>query len=296
MRILVTGSSGLIGTDLVRTLRGDGHDVRRLVRHSPAGSDQSQWNPDRGEIDDNALDGVDAVIHLAGVAVAKPLWTASHKRAVMDSRVNGTTTIAKAVAAHSDQVKVLISASAVGWYGERGEEVLEETAPSGQGFLAEVVRAWEASTASASDAGVRVVNLRTGIVLSPDGGALGMVLPLFKVGVGGKLGSGQQWMPWITLEDEVGAIRFLLDNDSVSGPVNICGPSPVRNSDYTAAIGHALHRPTLATVPGFALRLVLGGFADEGALVSQHVVPRTLTDAGFQFAHTDINEALKAIL
>lgn len=296
MRIVVTGSSGLIGTALVRALRGDGHDVRRLVRRQPTAADESQWDPSRREIDPAALDGVDAVIHLAGVGVGDKRWSERHKRAVLASRVDGTTTIAEAVAKHNDHVKVLISASAVGWYGDRGDAVLDEADPAGAGFLAEVVQQWEAATAAAAQAGVRVVNLRSGIVLAAEGGALGKVLPLFKLGVGGKLGSGKQWVPWIALSDEVGAIRFLLSHDEVSGPVNLSAPNPVRNREYTAAIGRALHRPTVAAVPRFALRAALAGFADEGALVSQRAIPRKLADAGFEFSYVDVDAALQAIL
>jgi hypothetical protein len=296
MRIVVTGSSGLIGSALVPALRGDGHEVRRLVRREPRSADESRWDPHRRKIDRTALTGVDAVIHLAGVGVADKRWSDSHKRAVLASRVDGTTTIAEAVAQHRDQVKVLISASAVGWYGERGDEVLDEADPAGEGFLADVVQQWEAATAPATAAGVRVVTLRSGIVLSAEGGALGKVLPLFKLGVGGKLGSGKQWMPWIALSDEIGAIRFLLTHDEVSGPVNLSAPNPVRNSDYTAAIGRALHRPTVAAVPRFALRAALAGFADEGALVSQRAVPRKLLDSGYDFRYVDIDAALQAIL
>jgi uncharacterized protein len=292
----MTGSSGLIGSALVRALRGDGHQVRRLVRHSPNAADESQWDPSRRQLDDDALNGIEAVIHLAGVGVADKRWSDPHKRAVLDSRVDGTTTIAEAVARNRDQVRVLLSASAVGWYGDRGDALLDEADPAGTGFLADVVQQWEACTAAAVDAGVRVVTMRTGIVLSADGGALAKVLPLFKFGVGGKLGSGKQWMPWIAMADEIAAIRFLLTQDDVSGPVNLTAPNPVRNVDYTAAIGRALHRPTLATVPRFALRAVLADFADEGALVSQRAVPRKLLDAGFEFAYPDLDAAFAAIL
>jgi uncharacterized protein (TIGR01777 family) len=296
MNIAITGSSGFIGSALVRVLRADGHDVRRVVRHAPESADQVRWDPARHEIDDHALDGVGAVIHLAGVGVADKRWSAAHKKAVLDSRVDGTTTIADAVAKRRDQVKVLLSASAVGWYGERGDDVLTETEPRGEGFLAHVVEKWEAATDPASEAGVRVALLRTGIVLSSDGGALAKVLPLFKLGVGGKLGSGRQWVPWIALSDHLAAVRFLLAKDDLAGPFNLVGPDPVRNADYTAAIGRALHRPTLATVPRFALRAALAGFADEGALVSQRVVPAKLLDAGFDFGYPDIDAALRAIL
>lgn len=296
MRVAVTGSSGLIGTALVRALRSDGHDVRRLVRREPQGADEARWDPTAGTVAPGALDDVDAVVHLAGVGVGDRRWSEGHKRAVLDSRVEGTTTIASAVAQHSDLIRVLVSASAVGWYGDRGDDVLDESEPAGGGFLAEVVQRWEAATAPAVDAGVRVVMTRSGIVLSPDGGALGKVLPLFKLGLGGRLGSGHQWMPWIAIADEVSAMRFLLTHEDVAGPVNLAAPDPVRNSDYTAAVGRAVHRPAIAPVPAIALRAALGGFADEGVLVSQRAVPRRLLDAGFSFAYTDLDEALRAML
>lgn len=296
MRVLVSGSSGLIGAALVPALQADGHEVRRLVRREQRAADESRWDPSHRELDNSAFDGVDAVVHLAGVGVADRRWSADHKQAILDSRVDGTTTIAEAVARNHDQVRVLLSASAVGWYGERGEELLDETKPAGTGFLADVVQQWEAATAPASAAGVRVATMRTGIVLSADGGALAKVLPLFKLGLGGKLGSGQQWMPWIAMADELAAIRFLLTHDEVSGPVNLSARDPIRNSDYTAAIGRALHRPTVAAVPRFALRVALADFADEGALVSQRVVPRALLDAGFEFSYGDIDSALQAVV
>lgn len=294
MKIVVTGASGLIGSALVRSLRDDGHDVRRFVRHQPAAPDELFWNPEKHIFDRGALNGVDAVVHLAGAAISR--LTESRKREVMQSRVAGTTLIAEAVAMHSDTVKVLVSASAVGWYGERGEDQLDESDDRGSGFLADVVEAWETCTAAASDAGVRVANIRTGIVLSADGGVLGQTLPLFKLGLGGRLGSGKQWMPWISITDEVNAITFLLTADDVAGPVNLTAPLPVRNSDYTTAVGGALHRPAILGVPKFALRLALRDLADEGALVSQRVIPRRLLQAGYSFTHADIYAALNDIL
>jgi uncharacterized protein (TIGR01777 family) len=296
MKIVVTGASGLIGSALVRSLRADGHDVRKLVRREPQGADESQWDPRNHSIDPGTLDGIDAVIHLAGVGVADKRWSDAHKKAVLDSRVDGTTTIASAVAASADHVKVLISASAVGFYGDRGDAMLDESDSGGSGFLADVVRQWEASTKAASDAGVRVVNIRSGVVLTPDGGALGKVLPLFKLGVGGKLGSGVQWMPWIAMSDEIAAIKFLLTAESMSGPVNLCAPEPVRNAEYTAAVGRAVSRPAFLPVPRFALKAALGDFADEGALVSQRVIPRRLLDAGFDFTFIDVDSALQSML
>jgi uncharacterized protein (TIGR01777 family) len=294
--VLVTGSSGLIGSALVTNLRAAGRDVRRLVRRAPTAPDEFRWDPDRHEIDDSALDGVDAVVHLAGAGIGDRRWTEAHKDLVRRSRVDGTATLVDAIVRRSDRPAVLLSGSAVGWYGDTGEEAVDETAPVGQGFLAEVVRQWEAGTQPAADAGVRVVKLRTGIVLSPEGGALGKVLPLFKLGLGGKLGSGRQWMSWIALPDQIAAMRFLLDRTDIEGPVNVTAPEPVRNRDYTKAVARAVHRPALAIVPPVALRAALGGFADEGVLISQRVVPARLEQAGFSFTYDDVDAALTALL
>jgi uncharacterized protein (TIGR01777 family) len=296
MTVLVTGSSGLIGSALVTNLRADGHDVRRLVRRAPTAGDEFHWDPARHEIDDRALEGVDAVVHLAGAGIGDRRWTDDHKDLVLRSRLDGTSTLADAIARRPDRPAVLLSGSAVGFYGDTGEEAVDETAAVGQGFLAEVVRQWEAAARPAIDAGVRVVFSRTGVVLSPDGGALGKVLPLFKLGLGGRLGSGRQWMSWIALPDQIAAMRFLLDRTDIDGPVNLTAPEPVRNRDYTKAIGRALHRPTLAVVPSVALRTALGGFADEGVLVSQRVVPGRLEAAGFTFTYDDVDAALGALL
>jgi hypothetical protein len=296
VKVVVTGASGLIGSALVASLRSDGHEVVRLVRHAAALPDEASWDPAHRLLDPSVLAGADAVVHLAGAGVGDKRWSEDYKQTILASRLDGTTTIASALAALDSPPGVLVSASAVGFYGDRGDDVLDESASSGTGFLADVVRQWEAATAAASDAGVRVVHPRSGLVLSADGGVLGKTLPLFKLGLGGRLGSGRQWMPWIALPDEVAAIRFLLDTPDVSGPVNLSAPSPVRNSEYTHAVGRAVHRPTLATVPRFALRAALAGFADEGALVSQRAVPRRLLDAGFTFTYSDLDAALAALL
>jgi uncharacterized protein (TIGR01777 family) len=296
MKIVVTGASGLLGSALVTTLRGDGHDVVRLVRRPPRTGDEEQWDPAAHELDPSIISGVDAVVHLAGVGVGDKRWTDDYKRSIRASRIDGTTTIAAALAAATQPPKVLLSASAVGFYGDTGEDQVDESSASGNGFLAEVVRDWEAACAPAADAGVRVVTMRTGVVLARKGGALGKVLPLFRLGLGGRLGDGLQWMSWIALPDYLFALRFLLDHDDVSGPVNVTSPEPVRNREYTKAIGRAVHRPAFAIVPATALRAALGGFADEGVLVSQRVVPTRLEDAGFNFAFGDIDSALTAIL
>jgi uncharacterized protein (TIGR01777 family) len=294
MKVVVTGASGFIGMALVGSLRADGHDVVRLVRRAPSGADEARWDPASGTVGETVLDGADAVVNLAGPGIGDKRLTPSYKAEVRNSRIDATTTIAKAVADRNDTVKVLVSASAVGWYGDRGDDVLTESEPAGTDFLAELVRDWEAATASATDAGVRVVMTRTGIVLGRGGGALGRMLPIFKAGLGGRLGSGKQWVSWISLDDEVAAIRFAIDHPSLAGPVNLTAPHPVTNREQTAALGHALHRPAVAAVPRTALRIALGEFADLGVLASQRALPQRLQDAGFAFQHPTIDAALAA--
>lgn len=296
MKVVVTGSTGLIGSALVRSLVADGHEVLRLVRREPRAADERRWDPSSGDLDPTVMDAADAVVHLAGAGIGDHRWTDDYKQTVLRSRVDGTTTIATAIARATDPPKVLLSASAVGFYGETGDDAVDESASSGTGFLADVVCQWEAATTPAETAGIRVVHLRSGVVLSADGGALGKVLPLFKLGLGGRLGSGRQWMSWIAIADHITALRFLLDRADLSGAINVTSPEPVRNRDYTKAIGRALHRPALAVVPAPALRAALGGFADEGVLVSQRVVPTRLEDAGFPFTYADIDSALTAIV
>ena len=296
VKVVITGASGLLGTALVPNLRSDGHDVVRLVRRPPRAGDEEQWDPAARQLDPAILSGVDAVVHLAGVGVGDKRWTEDYKRSILSSRVDGTATIATAMAAAEQPPKVLLAASAVGFYGDTGDDIVDESAPSGDGFLAEVVRNWEAAAEPAVDAGIRVVIMRTGVVLAAKGGALGKVLPLFRLGLGGRLGDGLQWMSWIALPDYLMALRFLLDREDISGPVNVTAPEPVRNRDYTKAIGRAVHRPALAIVPATALRAALGGFADEGVLVSQRVVPARLESAGFTFAFGDVDSALTAII
>jgi len=296
MIVVVTGASGLIGSALVTNLRAAGHEVRRLVRRRPAGDEEFGWDPPRHEIDDGVLDGADAVVNLAGAGIGDRRWSDDYKDLVRRSRLDSTTTITDAITRRADRPAVLLQGSAVGWYGDTGEDAVDETAPAGAGFLAELVRQWEAAAQPAADAGVRVVRLRTGVVLSSDGGALGKVLPLFKAGLGGRLGSGRQWMSWIALPDQIAAMRFLLDNPDIDGPVNLSAPEPVRNRDYTKAIARAVHRPALALVPPVALRLALGGFADEGVLVSQRVLPARLEAAGFSFTYDDVDAALRALV
>lgn len=297
MKVVVTGASGLIGSALVQSLRADNVDIVRLVRRHARSADERQWDPARRGLDAAHLADADAVVHLAGAGIGDKRWSDDYKRTVVRSRVDGTMTIATTIATlpESSRPKVLVSASAVGFYGETGEEAADESSPSGQGFLADVVRQWEAAAQPAVDAGVRVVHPRSGIVLSAAGGALGKVLPIFKLGLGGPLGSGKQWMSWVALADEIAALRFLLTTD-IAGAVNVTAPEPVRNRDYTKAIAHALGRPAFAWVPPPALRAALGDFADEGVLVSQRVVPARLEEAGFVFTYADIDAALAALI
>ena len=270
--------------------------MRRLVRRLPRAGDEIQWRPSSGYLDPEVVDGVDAVVHLAGAGIGDHRWTDDYKRQIRGSRLSGTTAVATAVASAAHPPHVLLSASAVGYYGDTGEQVADETSASGEGFLASVVRDWEAATRPAADAGVRVVTPRTGVVLSTDGGLLGQVLPLFRLGLGGRLGSGRQWMSWISIADHVAAVRYLLAADDIAGAVNLTAPEPVRNREFTKALARAVHRPAIAIVPSPALKLALGGFAEEGALVSQRVLPARLENAGFTFTFADIDAALGALV
>jgi len=299
MKIGVTGASGLIGTPLVRSLREHGHDVVRFVRGVPAAADERGWDPGAHRLDPADLADLDAVVHLAGAGVADQRWTDARKAVVVGSRLDGTTTVARAMAAAlaaGQGPRVLLSSSAIGYYGDTGDRLTDETGPSGDGFLAEVCRQWEASTAAAEQAGVRVAHLRTGIVLSGEGGIVAELLRVFRLGLGAPLGSGRQWTSWISLQDEVAAIRHLLTAD-VEGPVNLVGPAPVTNREFTKALGRAVHRPTLPVhVPGVALRLAVGPFADEGILIGQRLAPTVLQRSGFAFTHADVDAALQASL
>jgi uncharacterized protein len=294
VKIAVTGSSGLIGSALVRALRDEDRTVLRLVRRHATAADEIRWDP-FGEVDTAALEGIDAVVHLAGAGLGDRRWSEAYKRQIRDSRVEGTRTLARALAALDRRPAVLVSGSAVGYYGDTGDREADESAPRGQGFLAELCRDWEAAARPAADAGIRVVHPRSGLVLARKGGLLGTVLPLFRLGLGGRIGGGRQWMSWISLADEVAALRFLIDGD-LDGPVDLTAPEPVTNAAFTRSVGRALGRPEPFTVPPFALRLLLGEFADEAALVSQRVVPARLTEAGFGFVHPDIDAALGDIL
>ena len=289
-RIAITGASGLIGTALVGYLKSEGHTVQRFVRRPVVAPDEIQWDPKTGYVDIEALRGVDAVIHLAGAGVGDKRWTKKYKAEILNSRLLGTTAIANAVSEVKPQV--FISASAIGWYGESGNRAVVETDRVGEDFLAAVCREWEAAADLAT--GTRVVKIRTGLVLDPTGGALGRMLPLFRFGLGGKLGNGKQWWSWITLHDQIRAIAFLLEH-SISGPVNITSPNPVTNQEFTAALARALHRPALFPAPAIALKIALGGFSSE-ILGSKKVTPATLAEAGFIWDYPHITSALTALI
>jgi uncharacterized protein (TIGR01777 family) len=289
-RIAISGSSGLIGTALVGHLKSEGHTVQRLVRRAPVAADEVQWDPQTGFVDLTALAGVDAIIHLAGVGVGDKRWTKKYKSEILNSRLLGTTTIAKAVAELKPQV--FISASAIGWYGESGNRAVVETDRVGDDFLAAVCREWESAADLAGN--VRTVKIRTGLVLDPTGGALGKMLPLFRLGFGGKLGSGKQWWSWITLHDQIRAIVFALENP-IAGAVNVTSPNPVTNQEFTSALARALHRPALFPAPAIALKIALGGFSSE-VLGSKKVIPHVLQEAGFTWDYPHITEALNQLV
>ncbi|MEY9835718.1 TIGR01777 family oxidoreductase [Streptacidiphilus sp. EB103A] len=300
MRVAITGSTGLIGSALTRSLLADGHQVVRLVRDGSApvggdGSESAPWDPAAGRVRPGALDGVDAVVHLAGVGVGDKRWSTAYKQEIRRSRVFGTQTIARACADSDTPPRALISASATGYYGDTGDERIDESTPAGQDFLAGVCVDWEAAADPARHAGIRVVHPRTGLVVSAKGGAFGKLIPLFRLGLGGRLGSGDQYWPFISLTDHIAALRFAIDDQDLSGPVNFTAPEPLTNREITSAMGRALHRPAIAPVPAFALRAVLGEFA-SGITCSARVVPSALLKAGFTFSHPTIDEALHSVL
>ena len=294
MRVAITGASGLIGSALVPHLRSHGHEVLRLVRRLAAAPDEISWDPTAGTVDLEALAGVDGVVHLAGAGVGDHRWTESYKREILQSRVQGTSTIARAMAALDPKPRALVCGSAIGYYGNRGDTPLDETSAPGTGFLADVVVAWEAAAAPAQEAGIRTTFARTGLVVAKGGGAFAKLMPIFRLGAGGKVGSGSQYWSFISLSDEIDALTHLLESD-LSGPVNLTAPTPVTNADATTALGKLLHRPALLPVPAFALKAVLGEFADD-VLSSARVLPRVLEASGFTFSQPTISEALRAEL
>jgi uncharacterized protein (TIGR01777 family) len=288
--IAIAGSSGLIGSALVYALRATDRRVLRIVRRAPSNADEVFWNPDAGEFDSSALAGVDAVVNLCGVNVGAKRWSGAFKQCLRDSRIGPTEVLSAAVVEAG--VPTLINASAVGYYGDTRGRIADEAAPAGEGFMAQLCEDWEAATAFAQHDGTRVVQVRTGLVLAPSGGILGRIKPLFSFGLGARLGNGRQYMPWISLEDEVRALLFAISHDDMSGPANLTGPAPVTNAEFTAALGRTVNRPTPLVVPGFALRTLLGEFAEEGLLGGQRAIPAALERAGFVFHHNTIGEAL----
>jgi hypothetical protein len=295
MRVALSGSSGFIGSALVPSLAREGHRVIRLVRALTAGPEQIPWDPETGRLDPAQLEGVDAIVHLAGEPVVGR-WTRAKKARIHDSRVRGTRLLAETMSQLAHPPKVLVCASAIGYYGDRGEERLTEESPAGAGFLAEVCENWEAAAQAARAKGVRVVSLRIGVVLSPRGGALKMMLPAFRLGVGGRLGDGRQYFSWVALDDVVGAIQHALITDGLAGPVNAVAPTPVTNAEFTRTLGRVLRRPVVFPVPTLALRLLFGELADEGLLASARVEPRRLLSSGYRFVAPELEPALRHLL
>lgn len=294
-RIAVAGASGLIGGALVRSLRADGHEVVRLVRRAPRGTDEVRWDPAGRSVDTAGLAGCDAVVNLAGAGVGDRRWTEAYKKEIRDSRVLGTAALAEAVASLDAPPRVFVSGSAIGFYGDTGDRVVDEDAPPGDGFLPRLCVEWERAAAPAQEAGVRTVFARTGLVVAREGGAWGRLFPLFKAGLGGRLGDGRQYWSFIALHDEVAALRHLIDTRSLSGPVNLTAPQPLTNREITAVMGRVLHRPTLLSVPAPVLRGVLGEMAGD-VLGSARVVPKRLLESGFSFAFPGIEDAVRAAL
>jgi uncharacterized protein (TIGR01777 family) len=297
MQVLISGSSGLVGTALRAALERAGHRTVRLARGDATSSEGTvAWDPKAGTIDADALTGIDAAVNLAGAGIGDHRWTEAYKQEILASRTMSTALLARTLATLTPKPAVLLSASAIGWYGDRGDEVLDESSAAGEGFLADVCRAWEDATQPASAAGIRVAHLRTGIVLSAKGGALAKQLPLFRLFAGGRFGGGKQWQSWITIDDEVGAILHLLDHE-VEGAVNLTAPNPVRNEEFARTLGAVLHRPSAIPVPAFGPRLVLGSDrADNLLFTSQRVLPAVLPASGYTFQHPTLEEALRAVL
>lgn len=296
MKILISGSHGLVGTALGKALQSDGHEVLALVRRAPSSESEVEWYPERGSLALSGMEGMDAVVHLAGESIASSRWTAEKKQRIRDSRVKGTTVLAEALGNLRVPPKTLLSASAIGYYGDRGDLILTEASAAGNDFLAGVCVEWEKATESASEKGIRVVNARIGIVLSKDGGALAKMLPFFRMGMGGRISSGRQWMSWITLDDLVSAFQFALADDKLSGPVNFVAPNPVTNAEFTRTLGKALSRPTLFPIPAFGVRLAVGEMAGPLLLSSQRVAAERLKQAGYHFEYPDLAEALRHVL
>ena len=297
MKILISGSHGLVGSALVQSLTTAGQEVVRLVRHSrTVGAPQIEWHPDKGIIAKEHLEGIDAVVHLAGENIAAGRWTSEKKRAIRESRVNGTTLLSETLATLRNPPAVFVSASAIGYYGNRGDELLKEDSAPGNDFLAHVCTDWEKATTPAAEKGIRTVLARFGIILAENGGALEKMLTPFRMGIGGRIGSGKQWMSWIALDDVVGAIRFMIHDRFVNGPVNFVAPNPVTNAEFTKTLGNVLSRPTFLPVPAFGARLAFGEMADSLLLASQRVVPAVLQSRDFAFNWPRLELTLKHLL
>lgn len=297
MRVAVSGSTGLVGSEVVSSLSAAGHDVVRLVRRVPSpGENAVRWDPEKGEIDAAGLEGRDAVVHLAGENIASGRWNAARKAAIRDSRVNGTRLLCDALAALARPPKTIVCASAIGYYGDRGADVLTEESPPGAGFLSEVCREWEGAAGAAAAKGIRVVALRIGVVLTPKGGALSRMLPPFRAGLGGVIGDGRQYVGWVALDDLAGIVLHVLGDDRLRGPVNAVAPVAATNRELTAALGKVLSRPTLLPIPAFALRLAMGEMADALLLSSARVVPKRLLDTGYAFRSPELEPTLRRLL
>ncbi|HEV7683453.1 MAG TPA: TIGR01777 family oxidoreductase [Pyrinomonadaceae bacterium] len=296
MKILIGGSSGLVGTALIKSLAAQSHEIFRLVRHAPRSQTEVEWSPDRYSIALARIEGFDAVINLAGESIAEGRWTDDKKRRIRESRVKGTKLLGDALANLTEPPKTFICASAIGYYGNRGDEILTEHSSPGNDFLADVCVEWEKSTALAAEKGIRVVNTRFGVILDSEGGALREMLPPFRMGVGGRIGSGKQWMSWIALADVVSALNFALEQNALSGPVNYVAPNPVTNAEFTKTLGRVLSRPTLFPIPAFGIKLIFGEKGEALLLGGQRVAPERLGANGFQFKHPQLEAALSSIL
>lgn len=296
MKTLISGSHGLVGTALIQALEPEGHDIFRLVRYAPNAETEIEWSPDRYSIALARLEGFDAVVHLAGESIAEGRWTDEKKKHIRESRVKGTRLLGDALANLSNPPKTFVCASAIGYYGNRGDELLTETSAAGKDFLSEVCVEWEEATALATEKGIRVINCRFGIILDAGGGALKKMLPPFRMGVGGKIGSGEQWMSWIAIDDVIGGLKFALANESIRGPVNFVAPAPVTNAVFTKTLGKVLSRPTIFPIPAFGVRLLFGEMADALLLSSQRVESAVLQTSGYLFRYAQLEGALRHVL
>ena len=296
MKVLITGSHGLVGKALISELIKDGHEIVSLVRHKSEGASEIEWHPNQGSIDSERVSGFDVVVHLAGESIASGRWTDEKKRKIRESRVDGTTLLSRALAQSSKAPAAFISASAIGYYGNRADELLNEKSAPGNDFLAEVCVAWERATGEAEARGVRTVHARFGIILDQEGGALAKMLTPFRMGVGGRIGDGKQWMSWIALADVIQGLKFVIEHNSITGPVNFVAPNPVTNSEFTKSLGEAVSRPTLFPMPSFAARLAFGEMADALLLSSAKVEPKRLQESGYRFEFENLQPALAAIL